>query len=78
MQSGEVNEDERRGKVQRGNPDRKGPSVPHHLPTGACPSPIELAAIVTAWPKLPEAVRAEILAMVKASGGATGDSRRRR
>jgi hypothetical protein len=30
--------------------------------------PLDLAAVVAAWPILPEAVRAGILAMVKASG----------
>jgi hypothetical protein len=29
----------------------------------------DLAAVVAAWPKLPEAIRAGILAMVKAASG---------
>ncbi len=29
----------------------------------------DLAAVVTAWPKLPAAIRAGIVAMVKAAGG---------
>jgi hypothetical protein len=32
--------------------------------------PPELAAVVAAWPSLPEAVRAGIVAMVKAAGAA--------
>jgi hypothetical protein len=31
--------------------------------------PADLAAIVDAWPKLPEAIRAGIVAMVKAVSG---------
>jgi hypothetical protein len=69
MHSAEVNEGERRGEVQHGNSDRKGPSVPHHFPTEACPSPAELAAIVAAWPRLPDAVKAGILALIKVSLG---------
>jgi len=30
----------------------------------------DLAAVVDAWPKLPEAIRAGILAMIRAAGGA--------
>jgi len=29
----------------------------------------DLAAVVEAWPKLPEAIRAGILAMIRAAGG---------
>ncbi len=35
----------------------------------AAPDDPELAALVDAWPALPEAIRAGILAMVKAAGG---------
>jgi hypothetical protein len=73
MQSGEVNEGERRGEGQHGNPDHKDCSVPHHFPTEARPSPVELAAVVAAWPRLPEAVRAGIVAMVRASTGGGAD-----
>lgn len=33
--------------------------------------PPDLAAVVEAWPKLPEAIRAGILAMVQAAGDGT-------
>jgi hypothetical protein len=36
--------------------------------TRALPDDPDLAAVVTAWPSLPEAVRAGIVAMVRASG----------
>jgi hypothetical protein len=51
------------------SPDRQDRPILHHSPTGACPSPAELAAIVTAWPRLPEAVKAGILALIQASLG---------
>jgi hypothetical protein len=35
----------------------------------AAPDDPELAALVAAWPTLPEAIRAGILAMVRAAGG---------
>jgi hypothetical protein len=37
------------------------------LPTDNCQLPPDLAAVVAAWPSLPEAIRAGILAMVKAA-----------
>jgi hypothetical protein len=37
------------------------------LPTDTCPLPPDLAAVVGAWPSLPGAVRAGILAMIRAS-----------
>ena len=43
------------------------PSVAHHLPTGTCKTNPDLAAVVAAWPELCEAIKAGILAMVKAS-----------
>jgi hypothetical protein len=70
MQPVEVNEGERRGEGQHSNPDHKDCSDPHHFPTEACSSPVELAAIVAAWPRLPEAVKAGILALIQASLGA--------
>ena len=42
-------------------------SVAHHLPTDTCKADLDLAAIVAAWPGLPEAIKAGILAMVKAA-----------
>ena len=37
--------------------------------TGALPADPDLAAVVAAWDRLPEAVRAGIVAMVRAAGG---------
>jgi len=37
------------------------------LLTYTCKTDFDLAAVVEAWPDLPEAIRAGILAMVKAS-----------
>jgi hypothetical protein len=37
------------------------------LLTYTCETDFDLAAVVEAWPDLPEAIRAGILAMVKAS-----------
>ncbi len=45
------------------------PSVAHHLPTDTCKTDPDLAAIVAAWPHLPEALKRGILAMVKAAKG---------
>jgi hypothetical protein len=44
------------------------------LPYGASEPPPELAEVVSAWPTLPEAIRAGILAMVRAASG-TEDGR---
>jgi hypothetical protein len=35
------------------------------LPTDTCQADPDLAAVVDAWPELPEAIKAGILAMVK-------------
>jgi hypothetical protein len=37
------------------------------LPNDTCQSDPDLAAVVATWPTLPEAIRAGILAMVKAA-----------
>jgi hypothetical protein len=42
------------------------------LPYGATETPPDLAAVVAAWPTLPEPIRAGILAMVKAASGEGG------
>jgi hypothetical protein len=42
------------------------PIDPHML-HDTCPSDPDLAVVVAAWPSLPEAIRAGILAMVKAA-----------
>jgi hypothetical protein len=39
------------------------------LPTDTCQNDPDLAAVVAAWSDLPEAVRAGIVAMVKAASG---------
>jgi len=59
------------GKELRQSP----PEVAHHLPTDTCqsepprptPTDPDLAAVVAAWPELPEAIKAGIVAMVKAT-----------
>ncbi|SRR5271157_1900815 len=38
-----------------------------NLPTAAYSFPPDLAAVVSAWPELPDAIRAGILAMVRAA-----------
>jgi hypothetical protein len=43
------------------------PSLAHQLPADICQLPPDLALIVGRWGSLPEAVRAGIVAMVKAS-----------
>jgi hypothetical protein len=48
------------------------PSVAHHLPTDTCKTDPHLAAVVAAWSLLPEAIRAGIVAMVKAASGKKG------
>ncbi len=41
------------------------PIVAHHLPTDTCKTDTDLAAVVAAWPDLPEAIKAGIVAMVR-------------
>ena len=44
------------------------PAVTHHLPTDTCKTDPGLAAAVAAWPELlPEAIKAGIVAMVRAA-----------
>ena len=43
------------------------PPVADHLPTDTCKTDPDLAAVVDAWPELPEAIKAGIVAMVKAA-----------
>jgi hypothetical protein len=42
------------------------------LPTDTCNTDSDLAAVVAAWTDLPEAIKAGILAMVKAAQQTTG------
>jgi hypothetical protein len=44
-------------------------AVAHQLPTDTCQIEPDLAAVVAAWPELPEAIRAGIVAMVKSASG---------
>jgi hypothetical protein len=43
------------------------PPVADHLPNDTCKTDPDLAAVVEAWPELPEALKAGIMAMVKAA-----------
>ena len=43
------------------------PPVADHLPNDTCKTDPDLAAVVEAWPDLPEALKAGIVAMVKAA-----------
>ena len=52
------------------------PSAPQ-LPTDARQTNSELAAVIDAWPTLPEAIRAGIVAMVRASSPTTEGHERR-
>jgi hypothetical protein len=45
------------------------PSVGHHLATDTRQTDPDLATVVDAWDRLPEAVRAGIVAMVRAAAG---------
>jgi hypothetical protein len=45
------------------------------LPTDTCHLPPDLAAVVAAWPTLPEAIRAGIVALVKAAAPGPGGGR---
>ncbi len=40
-----------------------------HLPNDICKTYPDLATVVDAWPNLPEALKAGIVAMVKATSG---------
>ena len=55
----------------KGMPDKglrnPPPSVGPHLATDTCQTYPDLATVVNAWDRLPEAVRAGIVAMVKAT-----------
>jgi hypothetical protein len=44
-----------------------------HLIHDTCKTDPDLAAVVVAWPNLPEAIRAGIVAMVRAASGEDGD-----
>ncbi len=48
------------------------PSVGHHLATDTCQTDPGLALVNAAWDRLPEAVRAGIVAMIKAASGQGG------
>jgi hypothetical protein len=43
------------------------PPVSHHFPTDTCQTDPDLTAVIHAWDRLPEAVRAGIVAMVRAA-----------
>jgi hypothetical protein len=43
------------------------PPVAHHIPTDTCQTDPDLALVNAAWDRLPAAVKAGIVAMVKAA-----------
>ena len=43
------------------------PTIADHLPNDTCKTDPTLAAVVEAWPDLPETLKAGIVAMVKAA-----------
>jgi hypothetical protein len=43
------------------------PAVGHHLAIDTCQTDPDLAAVVDAWPRLPRALRAAVLALVKSA-----------
>ena len=57
------------GGIKSGNIGA-GFGPPTHSATPNLPTDPELAAVVAAWPDLPPAIRAGVLALVKAAGGA--------
>jgi hypothetical protein len=48
-------------------PETTEESIAHHLPTDACQTDPDLTLIANPWSRLPQAVRAGIVAMVKAA-----------
>jgi hypothetical protein len=56
----------RKPKPDKGLRSESG-DVAHHLPTDTCRTSSDLNAVIDAWSTLPEAIRAGILAMVRAS-----------
>jgi hypothetical protein len=61
-------EDCRKDEYRKGL-GRDAESLASHLPHDTRSFAPDLAAVVAAWPTLPEALRAGIVAMVRASGG---------
>jgi hypothetical protein len=55
----------RKGKRIQDLP-QSGTGSAEHLPNDSCKTDPDLAAVVAAWPDLPEAIKAGILAVVKA------------
>jgi hypothetical protein len=51
---------------------RCSPTVAESLPNDSCKNDPGLAALVAAWPHLPEAIKAGIVAMAKAASGMNG------
>jgi hypothetical protein len=60
-----------KGNVGKGLRQTQG-DVAHHLPTDVCKTDDDLAAVVAAWPELPEAVRQSILMLAKVGSGESG------
>ena len=60
---------DRRNPNQGNEKERKPITLAHPLPYEASNQPIDLAEVVDTWPSLPEALKAGILAMIRAASG---------
>jgi hypothetical protein len=64
------------GKVNHHTRETRPVSIPaSKSPAVAAEISQDLQALIDAWPALPDAIKAGILAMVKAAGGHTGQDR---
>ena len=55
--------------IRRATYGKRVEPLPSYLPTDIRQSDPDLLAVAEAWPELPEAIRAGILAMVRAASG---------
>jgi hypothetical protein len=53
--------------VKDNNLRHSSETLAHYLPTDTCKNDPELAAVLSAWPALPEAIKAGIVALIKAA-----------
>jgi hypothetical protein len=56
-------------KEHQNNSLQDPPDVSHHFPTDSCKSDSDLVRVNEMWDRLPKAIRAGILAMVKSVNG---------